>query len=128
MQKKIKQKGQAPLAGRYNTRLGGPDMKLSFYPTPAQKESMFKNQINYVEQDLKATYLGSQSTMQRKKSALSEIPTVRTLLVIIKELEDLLEDFRYSKRTPENQSRLSNETNNLLRGFVSSQEIQSAQL
>lgn len=66
---------------------------LSWNPNDPWQERLYKKQINYVKQDPKRSMLYGQLTSQTVNSALSDISHVRALLVIQREVEDMMEDY-----------------------------------
>lgn len=66
---------------------------LSFSPNANQKESLYRAQINYIEQDPRTTKLATQITSQKKNSAMSRVNNVRTALKIQTDVESLMEEF-----------------------------------
>jgi hypothetical protein len=69
--------------------------KLGYNPSEVMKESLYKNQINYVESDPRRTKFNSQLTSQMTVSALSNINNVRALLRMKREVELLMEDYEF---------------------------------
>lgn len=68
---------------------------ISYLPNPEWKEQLYQARINYVEQDLNSTRLGSQLTSQVQVSALSNVNNVRALLRIQREVEKLMADYQF---------------------------------
>ena len=68
---------------------------INFLPNEAEKENLYKKQINYVERDPKRTNLGSQLTSQTANSALSDLNNVRALLRMVRDVEEMMSDNRF---------------------------------
>jgi hypothetical protein len=79
-----------PMAGPRRGTFSG-FKKLSYNPSPIWKEQLYRKQVNYVEQDSERTNLATQLTSQTVVSATSHINNVRTLLRILREVENLSE-------------------------------------
>ena len=69
---------------------------INFYPNEFEKEDLYLAQINYVEKDPKRTNFGSQLTSQVQNSALSDINNVRALLRLKREVEYIMNEYRYT--------------------------------
>lgn len=69
---------------------------INFYPNEFEKEDLYLSQINYVEKDPKRTNFGSQLTSQVQNSALSDINNVRALLRLKREVEYIMNEYRYT--------------------------------
>jgi hypothetical protein len=67
---------------------------INFIPNEAWKESLYKQQVNYIEKDPKRYNIGTQLTSQTVASALSKINNVRALLRIRREVESLVDEYR----------------------------------
>jgi hypothetical protein len=85
---------QFPLAGLRRGVLDG-FKRMSFNPTETWKEELYKLQINYAEQDNTTTKIGSQLTMQKVVSALSDQNNVRVLLRILRRIERMGENYQF---------------------------------
>lgn len=81
-----------PIAGIRRGTLDGVKA-IKFNPNTLQKESLYREQINYIEQDPKNIKFATQNTTQKKSSALSKISNVRTTLKIKSEVEDLMQNY-----------------------------------
>lgn len=85
---------QYPFVGPLNGALSGFEA-INFLPNEAEKENLYKKQINYVERDPKRTNLGSQLTSQTANSALSDLNNVRALLRMVRDVEEMMSDNRF---------------------------------
>ena len=85
---------QYPFVGPLTGAISGFEA-INFLPNEAEKENLYKKQINYVERDPKRTNLGSQLTSQTANSALSDLNNVRALLRMVREVEEMMSDNRF---------------------------------
>jgi hypothetical protein len=67
----------------------------NYWPTEAEKESLFETQINYIHKVPKSSYLGSQSTSQTKDSPLSRISVARGIFRMQRIAENISDSFRF---------------------------------
>ena len=67
----------------------------SWFPSEPEKEDLYKAKINYVEKTPKDVRFMSQLTSQAVNSALSDIPHVRVLLRIRRDVETLVGDWQF---------------------------------
>jgi len=103
------------VAGLKYGYLGSKDMNVSFVPNENQQEELYKNKVNYALKDNNSTYFETQLTSQLKSSPLSDIPTVRNLLKLIRKLELASSEFKYEDISqPETITELSTKLNNIL--------------
>lgn len=83
---------QYPLAGKRRAELEG-IKKISYNPSPDEKEALFTKRINYVEKDSRGYYFMSQRTFdgssEEKYTALSFINNSRTTCKMVHELEEI---------------------------------------
>lgn len=82
-----------PFAGPRRGTISG-YKQMSWNPTEPEKEQLYKKQVNYFEKDTKRTALATQLTSQTRVTALSNINSVRTLLRIRREVEEMGDDYR----------------------------------
>ena len=68
---------------------------INFLPNEMEKENLYKQQINYIEKDPKRYNFGSQLTSQKQNSALSDINNVRTILRIRRDVEKMMDEYRF---------------------------------
>ena len=72
---------------------------ISFLPNDRQQTELYKVELNYAIESNDIIYWNGQLTSQIKKSPLSEIPNVRTLLLMIRRCENRAEEFKFEKVT-----------------------------
>lgn len=102
------------IAGKNYGLIGGKDMDISYVPNPLQEEEMVLNKLNFFVQDRESTRIGTQNTTQLLNSALSDIPTVRALLKLIRKVEIISENFQFETIDAKNLSSLQDAINNSL--------------
>lgn len=69
---------------------------INYNPSnPLEKDELIKNRINYIEQLDRQTRFNTQLTSQSKNSALSNINNVRTLLRMVREGENIAQNFMH---------------------------------
>jgi hypothetical protein len=83
------------LAGKNHGYIGSPDMKVSSIVNEEFKSNFAKYQVNYILSDRKGTRFATQMTSQYKNTALSNLPTVRSLLKLARTVSILVEDFQF---------------------------------
>ena len=88
---------QRPIAGPNYGIVGTfAEGDLSFNPDEYQQEDLYNSQINYVTQDYDGTgEIGTQLTLQKKLSSLSDINNVRSLLKIVRQIENVAAKYRF---------------------------------
>ena len=91
---------------------------LNWAPTEDQKESLYNEKVNYIEQNYKNTKFMSQLTAQSKNTSLSDINHVRVMLNIIRSVEELVSNFLFELGTPETIAKINNALNSLLSQWV----------
>lgn len=67
---------------------------VDFIPNEPEKESLYKAQVNYIEQDPKRYNFATQLTSQTVASALSKIANVRALLRMRRDVEAMMDEYR----------------------------------
>lgn len=88
---------QYPLAGsKYGLVGTANEGELSFNPDEYQQEDLYNAQINYVTRDYNGMgEIGSQLTLQKKLSSLSDINNVRSLLKIVRAVENIGSKYKF---------------------------------
>ena len=109
---------QYPLAGPTRGIVTG-FQSLSFNPYSEDKERLYKNKINYLEQDYKQSKFMSQLTAQSKTSALSNINNVRVLMRMVRDVEEIADGYFFEFATETVLSNLQSVINNNLSYWVS---------
>ena len=109
---------QYPLAGPARGIVSG-FQSLSFNPYLEDKERMYKNKVNYLEQDYKNSKFMSQLTAQSKTSALSNINNVRVLMRMVRDVEEIADGYFFEFATETVLSNLETVINNNLSYWVS---------
>lgn len=72
----------------------GSHTNLSWLPTDAQKTSLYKRQVNYIERSPKRLNYATQLTSQTATSKLSDLSIVRVVLAIRRRAMIIADDFR----------------------------------
>jgi hypothetical protein len=85
---------QYPIAGPNRGTISG-YKRISYNPTAAWKEQLYKKQVNYFEVTPRATMIGTNLTSQNVVSALSNLNNVRVLLRIQREVENLSKQYQF---------------------------------
>lgn len=75
------------VAGEKYGVIGDKNLDIAWIPNPQQREEMVGSKVNYLLKDTTKTFIGTQMTTQKKKSALSDIPVVLTLLKLVEKVE-----------------------------------------
>jgi hypothetical protein len=84
-----------PIAGTRRGMISG-HKSMSWNPSEAWKEQLYKRQINYFFKDpRRGTQLDSQLTSQMQTSALSNLNNIFTLLKIRRDVEFMAEDYKF---------------------------------
>lgn len=109
---------QYPLAGPARGTLTG-FKSMSFNPSPAEKEELYKARVNYAEQDYRTTKLMSQLTAQEATSALSNINNMRVLLRMIRRVEEISENYFFEFASPTTLTHFQSAINSYLSTWVS---------
>ena len=94
-------------------------------PNATYREQLYKAKLNYIEQDVRLTRFNSQSTSQVVNSALSDIPHVRVLLRIRREVEALAEDYLFQFNDAQEWSDLQTQVNGYMQGWVDNRSLTS---
>jgi len=92
--------------------------KLNWTPSEDQKESLYENRINYIEQNYRNTRFMGQLTAQSKTTSLSDINHVRVLLKIVRSVEELMENFLFESATDITLSNINSNLANVLSSWV----------
>jgi hypothetical protein len=99
---------------------------LSWNPTEAQKEKLYKKQLNYIQHDPNHLMFMGQLTSQKKASSLSDIPNVRALLVIRRNMEALMEEYYFERINENLLNAMSAAGNNYMAEWVSNGTLSEA--
>ena len=112
-----------PLAG---IRRGSVDgyKAISWIPNEAYREKLYRNKINYIQQDSKSTRINSQLTTINSHGPLSYLNNMFTILEIKRGCEDLLVNYIFEFNDDETQATLYTELNNYLSKFVSNRSCE----
>jgi len=91
---------------------------LSWNPSDAWQERLYRKQVNYVKRDPKRTMLFGQLTSQTVNSALSDLSHVRALLRIQREVEDMMDDYEFEFISKATMTSMNYNLNAYLKGWV----------
>jgi phage tail sheath protein FI len=91
---------------------------LSWNPTEAQKEKLYKKQLNYIQHDPNHLMFMGQLTSQKKSTSLSDIPNVRALLMIRRNIEAICEEYYFERINENLLAAMSNACNTYLGQWV----------
>jgi hypothetical protein len=92
--------------------------EINFFPNEMWKESLYKKQINYVEKDPKRINFGTQLTAQTVNSALSNTNNVRALMLIKRDVEGMMDEYRDEFNDAITHESMSYNLNNYLQKWV----------
>jgi hypothetical protein len=98
---------------------------INFFPNEFDKEDLYLAQINYVEKDPKRVNLGCQLTSQVQNSALSDINNVRALLRLKREVEYIMNEYRYEFNDKITLEDANYELNQYLQKWITNRTCQS---
>ena len=93
---------------------------FSWFPTENQRETLYKQQINYIQRDPNQTYLGSQSTSQRLITPMSDISIARIAWRIQREAQRIADNYRFEWFDPGTFTGLQNNLQGALDEYVGS--------
>ena len=91
---------------------------VSWLPTEPEKTELYKNQINYIEQDTQATMFATENTSQKITSPLSMIHAVRSLLKLKRQMEQTARNYRMEFSTDDIRGHLQEALNNIANNKV----------
>lgn len=91
---------------------------LDWNPSEDQKEILYKNKINYTEQNFRQTRFMSQLTSQSKRSALSDINNIRVLFRIQRRVETLAENYYFEFASQTTLNSFNQKLNLILQEYV----------
>lgn len=100
---------------------------INFIPNPVWKDEMYKVQLNYIERDPKKYNFGTQLTSQVQTSALSDIPNVRVVLRIRREVEKMMADFRFEFQDDLTYDSMSSDLNGYLQKWIANRACRVAE-
>ena len=115
-----------PIAGPNRGVISG-FKTMSFNPTMDEKEDLYKARVNYAEQDYRNTKLMSQLTSQIATSALSNINNMRVLLRMIRNVEQISENYFFEFASSSTLSHFEQAVNTYLSSWVSNGACQVCQ-
>lgn len=91
---------------------------IGWVPNDAQKQNLYKRQINYIERSPKRTNFATQLTSQVATSHMSNLSVVRMMLDIQRDAEAAADDYRMEYFNPETLNQLQTNMNNTLQRYV----------
>ena len=91
---------------------------VSWLPTEPEKTELYKNQINYIEQDTQATMFATENTSQKITSPLSNIHAVRSLLKLKRQMEQTARNYRMEFSTDDIRGHLQEALNTIANNKV----------
>jgi hypothetical protein len=92
---------------------------LSWNPNEETKEKLYKKQLNYIQKDPNHFMFMGQLTSQKKMSSLSDIPNVRALLIIRRDVENMMEGYTFERINDMLLSNMTSALNEYLSTWVS---------
>ena len=109
---------QYPIAGPTRGTVTG-FQSLSFNPYMDDKELLYKNRVNYLEQDYRQSKFMTQLTSQSKSSALSNINNVRVLMAMVRNVEDIANNYYFEFANNSTLGNMQSTINSYLSSWVS---------
>lgn len=106
-----------PIAGPFRGILSG-FKSISWVPNELEREDLYKQRINYIEQDKKSTRIMAQNTTQLRTSALTATNNVRVLKKIVRAAETIAEDYYFEFASTSTLSNFSTNLNRVLSEWV----------
>ena len=91
---------------------------LNWTPNEEQKEALYENRINYIEQNYRNTRFMGQLTAQSKTTSLSDINHVRVMLQIVRSVEELMENYIFEMATETTMANINASLANLLSTYI----------
>jgi hypothetical protein len=91
---------------------------LSWNPSDAWQERLYRKQVNYIKRDPRRTMLFGQLTSQTVNSALSDLSHVRALLRIQREVENMMEDYQFEFINKTTMTSMNYNLNAYLKGWI----------
>jgi len=105
-----------PMAGSRRGTVGG-FLSNSWYPNEDQKETLYKNKINYLERDISVIRYGSQNT-NYPSGPLGSINNMLVMLKIKRKVEKIAKTYQFEFNNEETRSGMNAEINNYLKDWV----------
>lgn len=106
-----------PMAGSRRGVVGG-FLTMDWYPNEEQKESLYKNKINYIEKDINTIRIGAQNT----NSPTGPLGSINNMLVVLKvkrKVEKIAKQYQFEFNTSETRQSMNAEINEYLSEWVS---------
>ena len=91
---------------------------MNWFPTTAEKEKLYKAQVNYISKDPKRTMFDCQLTSQIATSALSNIPNVRVLYKIKRAVRKICDEYRFERNTGLIRNQIQTDINEYLKTWI----------
>lgn len=113
-----------PLAGPRRGLVTG-HKNLSWSPSPAYKEKLYMNKINYLEQETNRTKIGSQLTSLAADGPLSNLNNMFTLISIKRDVEELVSDYQFEFNDDETREIMYTELNAYLDKYVGNRSCET---
>ena len=92
--------------------------ELSWVPTEPEKTELYKNQLNYIEQDNISTQFATENTSQKVTSPLSMLRAVRSVLKLKRQMEKAARLYKMEWATTDTYSLLQTDLNNIAQNKV----------
>ena len=105
-----------PMAGSRRGVVGG-FLSMDWYPNETQKETLYKNKVNYIEKDVNVIRIGSQNT-NYPSGPLGSINNMLVLLKIKRKIEKIAKTYQFEFNTEETRGTMNAEINNYLKDWV----------
>lgn len=110
---------QYPLAGPARGIISGFKAgSLNFEPNEQEQEDLYLSRINFSIQDFTTTEINCNLTTQARMSALSDINNARTLLKIVREVEEVSRNYKFEHSDTDLLSQFSAELNTIAANWV----------
>lgn len=113
-----------PIAGPRRGLIDGFKV-ICWSPNESYKEQLYTNKVNYIEQDVRRTKIGSQLTTDSKNGPLSNINNVLTILKLQRNVEKIVEDYQFEFNDDETRNALYYELNNYVTTYVTNRSCES---
>jgi hypothetical protein len=96
---------------------------ISWVPNEPYRELLYSAQLNYVQRDTTMTRFNCQLTSQTNTSALSDIPHVRVLFLIRRNVQDIAKTFEFEFDDPQSWTDLQYQINSYCQTWVSNRAL-----
>ena len=115
---------QNPIAGSRRGIVSG-YKSIAYVPTEIQQEDLYNARINYITVDSKKAMLGSQLTSTFKRTPLSDLNNVITMLNIKRDAENIVEGYQFEFNDADVMTSMQQELSLTLNKYVSGRAAQT---